>query len=218
MLAQQIFCLVIAVVGAAALVDCSGLLKGRPFKGMFVYYTNQSNLLIVLFHAALFCAGFAPAGGLYRFLASAPVRLIVVVCITVTHLIYHFMLVPYYKSQPAGLGPDFFTFSNLSVHYGIPWAVILCWVFTADKAVPVWAAAAWLCLPIAYTVFAILRGRFGGTINGLPDGDRYPYPFLDVDALGASGLAKNLAIYTCGFFVLALVFVGLAALLRLAGL
>ncbi len=212
---ERIFCLLIVGLGGSALLVNSGLLRGRWCTGMFVYYTNLSNLLMVVYHALLLAAGFAPAGGLYRALAWGPVRLCAAVCITVTHLIYHFNLVPYYKKHdPQFFQHGFYTYGNLNVHYIVPWLCVLCWAFTADKAVAWWAAALWLVLPISYTVFAVVRGKHGGPINGKPDGERYPYPFLDIDTLGAAGFAKNLVLYSTGFFLLGLAFVGLAALLK----
>lgn len=215
MLLERVFCLLIVGLGAAALLWASGLLRHRWTTGMFVYYTNLSNLLMVLYHALLFCAGSAPSGGLYRALAWGPLRLSMAVCITVTHLIYHFNLVPYFKkTNPEAFQREFRTFDNLTLHYVVPWLCVLCWVFTADKAVAWWAAAVWLVLPVSYTVFAVLRGRLGGPMDGKPGGPQYPYPFLDLDTLGPRGFVQNLIIYTTGFFVLGLLFVGLAALLR----
>ncbi len=211
MTAERILCLLIALPGAAALFYGTRLWKGEWNKGMFVYYTNQSNLLVAVFHALLFGAGFAPESGLYRFLAAAPVRLAVTCCITVTFLVYHFILVPHDRAKdPENFKKWFFTFQNLTVHYAVPLLTVLCWLLTADKNAPWWSAAAWLCLPLAYVIYALLRGRYGGTMNGKPDGPRYPYPFLDADTLGPKALAKNCAIYMTAFFLLGVVFTALA--------
>ncbi len=216
MLLQRLFCLAIALLGGTALLHASRILQGKWKKGMFVYYTNQSNLLMVLFHALLFAASFAPESRLYAFLSAAPVRIILVTCITITFAVYHFVLTPgYKKASPDTFRRDFFTFDNLTVHYFLPWLVMLCWALCADKAAPWWSAAAWLALPLAYICYALLRGRFGGTINGKPDGLRYPYPFLDVDALGAKGLVKNLSLYLAIFYLAGLAYVGLAKLLTM---
>lgn len=211
MLTERIFCLLIAGLGGAALLHASRLLKGEWNKGMFVYYTNQSNLLMVLFHALLFGASFAPQSGLYAFLSAAWVRIIAVTCITITFTVYHFILTPEFKKEhPDTFKAEFYTFDNLTVHYILPWLVILCWAFCAEKNAPWWSAAAWLTLPLAYVAYALLRGRYGGTMNGKPDGPRYPYGFLDADKLGAKGLIKNCVIYMTAFFVLGLAFTALA--------
>ncbi len=215
---QRILCLLIALPGAAAIFYSTRLWKGEWNKGMFIYYTTQSNLLMVVFHALLFGASFAPEGRLYAFLCAAPVRLAVVCCITVTFLVYHFILVPPDRARDEeNFKKYFYTFDNLTVHYAVPLLTILCWLLTADKNAPWWSAAAWLALPLAYVVYALLRGRFGGTMNGRPDGPRYPYPFLDVDALGAAGTAKNCCIYFAAFFLLGVVFTALARLLLFIG-
>lgn len=215
---ERLLCLLIALPGAAALFYATRLWQGKWNKGMFVYYTSQSNLMVVAFHALLFAASFAPHSGLYRFLSAAPVRHAVVCCITVTFLVYHFILVPPDRAKnPENFHRSFCTFDNLTVHYAVPLLTILCWVLTADKNIPWWSAAAWLCLPLAYVVYALLRGRFGDTMNGKPDGPHYPYPFLDVDMLGTKGVAKNCIIYIIAFFVLGVVFVLLAKLLAAIG-
>ena len=218
MLTERIFSLPIALLGAAAIFRSSRLWKGEWNKGMFIYYTTQSNFLMTVFHGLLFGASFAPQGRLYAFVSAAPVRLAMVCCITVTFLVYHFILVPPDRAKnPENFRRYFYSFDNLTLHYAVPLLTVLCWVLTADKNAPWWSAAAWLCLPLAYVIYALLRGRFGDTMNGKPDGPRYPYPFLDVDALGTKGVAKNCIIYIIAFFVLGIVFVLLAKLLAAIG-
>lgn len=211
MLTERILCLLIVLPGAAALFYSTHLWKGEWNKGMFVYYTNQSNLLVVVFHALLCGASFTPQGGLYRFLSAAPVRLAVTCCITVTLIVYHFILVPSDRARdPEGFKRYYYGFVNLTVHYAVPLLTVLCWLLTADKNAPWWSAAAWLCLPMAYMVYALLRGKYGGTITGKPDSPRYPYPFLDADSLGPKDLVKNCAIYMTAFFLLGAAFTALA--------
>ncbi|MBQ8610128.1 MAG: Pr6Pr family membrane protein [Oscillospiraceae bacterium] len=216
MLTERIFCLLIAGLGGAALLRASRILRGEYNKGMFVFYTSQSNLLMVLFHALLFGVSFAPQSTLYAFLSAPWVRIIVVTCITITFVVYHFILTPGYKrDHPDRFRQEYFTFDNLTVHYAVPWLVILCWAICAEKNAPLWSAAAWLALPLAYVAYALLRGRFGGTMNGRPDGPRYPYPFLDAEALGPKGLAKNLVIYLAAFYLVGLAYVGVSKVLSL---
>ncbi len=217
MLLQQILSALIACLGYCALLIAAGVFSGRRYKGMFVYYTNLSNLLVCTYHTLLLGASFAPAGRLYRLLTVPPLAMAMAVCISVTGIIYHFILVPYYKKNKLDFDGKFWSFSNITVHYAIPLLSVLAWALCADKQLTVLAAVYWLVLPVAYTAFAVLRGRFGGTIDGTPDGLRYPYPFVDLDALGARGMARNLVVYTAAFFLLGLAFVALGRLLALVG-
>ena len=66
--------------------------------------------------------------------------------------------------------------ADLLLHDAVPLAYLACWFFFVPKNSlrwkhPVW----WLAYPFAYLVYTMVRGRIVGT---------YPYPFLDVTALG----------------------------------
>ena len=67
-------------------------------------------------------------------------------------------------------------------------------------------AARWLLYPLAYFAFTTIRGF-------VSPGSEYPYGFVDLDALGWTGLLVNVVLYGAGFLVLGLVIVGLDRLL-----
>ena len=162
------------VLSAVGLLFQSGLLKhGRIHRGTFCYYTNLSNLLVVLYELSLFVSGFDPAGGLFRWLSSPGVALSVTLCIYVTHLIFHWVLVPMTKrGQGDARSLLHGSFGNACVHYLTPWLTVLQWLLYQDKTgLTVRHAAAWLVLPLSYFVYAMLRAA-----TGKPIGDRRPLP------------------------------------------
>src|SRR5690606_21719718 len=67
-------------------------------------------------------------------------------------------------------------------------------------------AARWLLYPLAYFAFTTIRGF-------VSPGSAYPYGFVDLDALGWTGLLVNVVLYGAGFFVLGLLIVGIDRLL-----
>ena len=82
----------IFLLGALGLLLHSTLLEtGHIRPGMFCFYTNLSNLLVLVYELALAAA---PEGAVRQLLTGSGVALAMTLCIYVTHLIYHFVLVP----------------------------------------------------------------------------------------------------------------------------
>ena len=82
----------IFLLGALGLLLHSTLLEtGHIRPGMFCFYTNLSNLLVLVYELALAAV---PEGAVRRLLTGSGVALSMTLCIYVTHLIYHFVLVP----------------------------------------------------------------------------------------------------------------------------
>lgn len=206
--------LVIAVLGSVGLLLHSTLLRtGRLRAGMFCFYTNLSNLLVLLYEWALWIASFRPEGGAYGLLSSPTAALMMTLCIWVTHLIYHFVLLPSARrkgiSFTDGAGDRI---GNVFVHYLVPLAVVAQWALWADKSgLTVGSAALWLVLPLAYFLFAMLRAKTGKPIGHT--GLIYPYPFLDYPRLGAKKFWLGTLGMLLAFFVLGLLLVGAARLL-----
>lgn len=202
------------VLSAVGLLFQSGLLKhGRIHRGTFCYYTNLSNLLVVLYELSLFVSGFDPAGGLFRWLSSPGVALSVTLCIYVTHLIFHWVLVPMTKrGQGDARSLLHGSFGNACVHYLTPWLTVLQWLLYQDKTgLTVRHAAAWLVLPLTYFAYAMLRAATGKPIGDTDD--LYPYPFLDLPRLGAKRFTGWVVLILTAFFLLGCLFLAAAHLL-----
>ena len=171
----------IFLLGAAGLLLHSTLLEtGHIRPGMFCFYTNLSNLLVLVYELALAAA---PEGAVRRLLTGSGVALAMTLCIYVTHLIYHFVLVPDARRRGKKFADFGGNFGNICVHYAAPLLAVLQWLLLADKTGLSYACALWwLLLPLLYTAFALLRARGGRPIGHT--GLVYPYPFMDLARLG----------------------------------
>lgn len=208
----QYSALVIFLLGTAGLADHSMLLKtGHIRPGFFCFYTNLSNIWILLYQILLFFAGFSMQGALWRVLTDVRVSTGMALSIWVTHLMYHFVLVPDAKKHGKRFADFGASFGNLCAHYITPALVLAQWLFLQDKAgINLWSAVCWLVLPLLYSVFALLRAR-----TGKPIGHTkliYPYPFLDLGRLGARRFCLVFLAVLAFFFALGCVLVGVGHL------
>lgn len=207
--------LVIFLLGGMGLLFHSGLIpKKHIHAGFFCYYTNLSNILAVLYELVLGASGHDPEGLVYRFLSAPGTALTVTLCIFVTHLIFHWVLVPTAKKygeeglRVLGAG----TFGNVWVHYLTPLMVVAQWLLWQDKTgLGLRHAVYWLALPMAYFAFAMLRARTGKPIG--KTNDLYPYPFLDYPRLGAKRFWLTFTAILSAFFLLGCLLVGAGRLL-----
>jgi hypothetical protein len=163
--------------------------------GAFVYFTVQSSVVIALVSAvAVFRA------------VPAPVRGAATLYSVITGTVYHTLLAnpssPFYQEDSGA-----HTLHNLLLHTVTPILAAVTWLVIERERVRWWLAAVWLAYPLAYLVFALIRGAFV---------HEYPYPFIDVNEQHAGGVAVNSVGFTVAFFLLGLVLIGLGALLRKA--
>ncbi|ALE83828.1 Pr6Pr family membrane protein [Pseudonocardia sp. HH130629-09] len=89
-----------------------------------------------------------------------------------------------------------FTVPNLLLHVVVPVLALADWVVHRPGRGPLrwWHPPLWLVFPAVYLALAL------AVLNGA--GRRAPYYFLDLDAVGAGGLAWNVARLAGGFLVL----------------
>ena len=212
--AYSVSALVIAVIATVGLVIHSTLPRtGKIRAGFFCFYTNLSNLLIILFEFTLFTAAALKARSVYRAVSGSTVAMSMTACIWVTHLIYHFVLLPAARRGGVKLGDTADELvGNVFVHYVTPLLVLLQWLLWADKSgLTVLSALAWLIIPLLYFIFAMLRAKTGRPIGNTSL--LYPYPFLDLPTLGVREFCKRVAALVFFFFVLGLVLVAAGSLL-----
>lgn len=131
------------------------------------YFTVLTNLAATL---ALTASASGHRGGLGRFFAQPQVHTAIAMSIIVVAAIYHLLLRQLW--QPQGwqvVGDD-------ALHTVMPLLFVLHWWLAVPKANLRWRRVlAWQIYPAGYFVYALARGA----INGW-----YPYPFVDVHALG----------------------------------
>ena len=168
---------------------------------MFCFYTNLSNLLVLVYELALAIAAGFPHSAALRLLTDDTLSFSMALCTLVTHLVYQFILVPDAKRNGKRFADFGASFGNLCVHYLTPLLVVAQWLLLADKSSLGWRSALWwLTLPLAYFAFAMLRGR-----SGKPIGHThlvYPYPFLDLPRLGWRKFTGSVTGMLLSFFLL----------------
>ena len=131
------------------------------------YFTVLTNLAAAL---ALTAAASGRRGALGKFFARPDVHTAIAMSIIVVAAIYHLLLRQLW--QPQGwqvVGDD-------ALHTVMPLLFVLYWWLAMPKATLCWRQVfVWQIYPAGYFVYALARGALN---------DWYPYPFLDVSALG----------------------------------
>lgn len=177
---------VCAVIGLTLHRDVYDHIPRRDF---YCYYTNLSNLLVLLYFALGAPLLYAKAA-LRRFIPVAEFSVMMIIMLT--HVIFHTLLFPSIRaaarSAPRSRETAIMAADNLFIHYLVPWLTCLYWLLCSPgkDALTVRGALCWLAVPLLYLCKIFLRARHGN----LADADRpYPYPFLDAGRLGARRVA-----------------------------
>ena len=173
------------------------ILAGNNWGSKLSYFTIQSNILLAA------CIAYAAWKTLEGTRGPSPaLKGAVTVYIAITGLVYNFILIPIIASttNPVFISP----LSNFLLHTLTPIMAVIDWIMFDEHGSLNWLLPLyWLCYPLAYGVFALIRGLF------LSGPNRYPYPFLDVDQLGYGGVALNAVIYGLAFWLIGMAFVAL---------
>lgn len=198
---------------AGLLIHATVFQTGRFRSGFFCFYTNLSNILVLLYELGLGLSALWPSGGAYRFFSSGEVWFTMVPVICLTHIVYHFVLLPLARRAGKSLADiGGAAFGNLCVHYFTPWLVLVQWLLLADTSrLTALSAVRWIVLPLLYFAFAMLRAKSGQPIGHTKQ--LYPYPFLDYPALGAKRFWTYVTLLIGAFVLLGLVLVGLGRLI-----
>ncbi|GAA1590702.1 Pr6Pr family membrane protein [Leucobacter aridicollis] len=177
-----------AVLIVAGIVRITGVLGPDPSWLAFTFYTVQSNVLCLIWMLVLVGAtvrDVATRGPRGLSSPSAAWSAAIMMAITITMLVYLVVLVPTSFVQ----GSDYVPFSvtdNL-IHIVTPCLLILDWLLFVPKGrLRTGDPVRWLAFPLVYLVFAFTYGGLGGEFS---PGQRYPYPFLNVEAHGVGGVA-----------------------------
>jgi len=165
----------------------------------YVYFTNQSNLLLAVVMAWAGVAALTRRPGPPLWLIGA-----VTLFILITGLVAWLILDPAPPGEEVvALG---LTHAEI-VHRLTPIAAFVHFVLMVPhRRLRVSHAAWWLLYPVAYCAFATVRGL-------VSPHSAYPYPFVDVSDIGYDGLLLNVVVYGIGFFLLGLALVGIDRLL-----
>jgi hypothetical protein len=172
----------------AALNVEPGYAKGN----FFSFFTIQSNIIAV---AALCLLVLVPRDRRTALFDGA--RGGAVLYIAITGVVFALLL--------SGLQEELQTTTpwvDFVVHKLMPVVVVADWLVDPPRnRLPLWTVLAWLAYPFAWLAYTLARGEIV---------DWYPYPFVDVSALGYGGVLARSVGLTLGFAVaaLALLWVG----------
>jgi len=205
--AKRIYAGVFAAVGWFAVVGQYFASHATGLAGTidyFSYFTILSNILVAL---TLTSAAIAADSALGRFLLKPGVALATAVYITVTGLTFFLILSGLYHFE------GWVLFFDRLLHYVMPPAYVLFWLWMIPKGQLELSAAAWALIPtVIYAAYTFVHGPWTGF---------YPYPFVDLPKIGVLQTARNLTEFVVFFYVVGVAFVGLdrliARLVRPAG-
>lgn len=159
------------------------------------YFTVLSNLLVALAATLPLLSGSSRAG---RWFAMPGVRGCATTAIVCVGIGYHLLLRKIWDPQGLQLIAD------VMLHYVVPITALAHWAGFPPRARLAWLApVAWCTYPIGYGICASLRGEVLGT---------YPYPFLDVTALGYGKVLGNTVGLLACFLVAGVALVALSRL------
>jgi len=184
----RLFLVVLALVGTRA------IWRDGDVEGL-VYFTNQTGFLIVVSFAWSGVASLLRRRQPPAWLTGA-----VTLFAAITGLVSWLVLAP----EEPGAPTVFLGLTDGQIeHEVLPLAVFADFLLlTPHRRLRGLTAALWLLYPLAYFAFTTIRGF-------VSPGSEYPYGFVDLDALGWTGLLVNVVLYGAVFLVLGLVLVGI---------
>jgi hypothetical protein len=161
----------------------------------FSYFTILTNSVVALGWGA---NALRPDSALGRLFERDDIRTAIAGYIVLVGAVYHLLLAA--DHDPQGLQ----WFANELLHTVVPLLVFLDWLLGAPARTARFEQAfVWQLYPMAYTAYTLIKGAVTGF---------YPYPFLDVNALGYEGVAYQLAGMILAFTLTSLAFIGIGRL------
>ncbi len=182
--------IIISVIGIFAVIN--GFFSSNlKFDIETIYYfTYQSNILVIIYFFLDIINIIKKNKTFYPRLKGA-----VTMSITVTFLIYHFLLSPTAEKYE-GLG----YIRNIILHYIVPIMTIFDYIIFDKKGIyKIIDPLLWLLIPFLYFAFILIRARLGEPFS---DGSYYPYFFVDIDKYGLKIVLRNVFFITIFFTIL----------------
>lgn len=154
----------------------------------FGFFTITTNTLIALAFTAF---AIAPRSGWGRFFSRPSIQAGLGVSAAIVGILYSLLLRKLWNPQGLQLVADVALHDVMTILY------VLFWFLFAEKGRVRWQdSLVWLAYPLAYLPYALFVGARLG---------KYPYPFIDADALGYPRVFLNVAALTLAFLGLSLV-------------
>lgn len=202
MAAKNIYRISYILLGIFGILIQLGIFSNSFYPWAFNYYTVLSNILCVIYFGIrlMYDNTQIPKNPFKRFITSPLTKYSVTMCITLTFLVYHFLLNPVWNNYSGEI--TIFTIGNYIVHYIIPVLTIIDFlIFDRTKEyLPWYSPFVWMIVPIVYFIFIIIRAPLLGNI-GLSESP-YPYPFIDFTIQPASIVFFNVVIIMAVFVII----------------
>ncbi len=193
-----VFKLVLVLVCGYGLMVQLDIFSGQPNWSVLNYFTILSNLLCFVYFVidiGLLTKNYAKGNTTWH----PALKGISMMSITVTMLVFHFML-DFNFSMGSAFGTSIFT-----THYVVPIMVILDWLLWEQKGnMKVTSPLLWAIAPLVYFAYAMIAAQLG---DGIGHNSRYPYPFMDVDAIGLGKVLFTVLIMVTVFIALGYLYV-----------
>lgn len=154
----------------------------------FGYFTILTNLLVA---CALTAAALRQGGRFWRFFRDPGVVSAIATSIAIVGLVYFGVLRFIWKPE------GWLWLADVLLHYVMPTLFLIYWWLNVPTRGLHWRRLPrWWIYPLAYLGYALVRGAIAGV---------YPYPFIDVGAIGWTHAALNSLGVWLGFSSIALV-------------
>jgi hypothetical protein len=161
------------------------------------FFTVLTNLLAA---AVITTPQIAPRSAVARYCARPDTLAGVSVNIVLVCVAYNLLLRNTWKPQGLWL------FADILLHDAVPALFVVCaWLEVGSAAARFTARLRWATWPVAYFLYAMLRGAASGF---------YPYPFINAATLGYAVVLRNALAILAGYLVLAAILQLLDRLLR----
>ena len=195
---KTFFCAMISVIGwFAVLMQLYLIIINRvaslpeTIVRFFSFFTIQTNILVAI---CFTCLWLMPKSKWGLFFSNANNTTAITLYIMIVGLVYNVIL----RFLWAPIGSQ--KIVDELLHLVVPVLVLIFWiVFVSKKKLEYNTILSWLIFPSLYLAYTLIRGAFFNF---------YPYPFVDVNALGYSEVALNsllmlLAFLFFGFVLIA---------------
>lgn len=187
---KKAFALGVSSIAWAAVFLQLILMQGS-IVNFFSYFTILSNLLVAV---SLTCSVYWPAYSIGKFFSRISVQSAIALYILIVGLVYNLVLRGIWIVTGLQWVVD-----NL-LHVVVPILFVVYWIIVTPKGLLKWKDGLyWTFFPIAYLIYSLLRGEVVGW---------YPYPFLDVTALGYAQVFVNTGLMIVLFFAMGLLLIG----------
>lgn len=190
-----IFKITILICCLTGLIIKTGLIAADLKLYTLIYFTNQSNLLVLIVYLVSIFFKISRKNNFYNFFYG-----LALINILITFATYFLVLAPT-MFQMYGAGLNFDSLGNMLLHLIVPMLMLMDFLVISDKnEFHYFYILLWICSLICYFVFLIIQAKLGGYIPN--QNTKYPYEFIAVDLLGWDRTLKNGSLVLVSYFLI----------------